>query len=351
MRPCLIPAIGTAFHDMRTMMRLGALLLALPAAAGCVTPRFEAPAPPVDPATMHAFHNTRTEWVYYSGVVDTAEGRRFGVMFTIFQMTDKLTGGYFYPGILVILDPESKTYHPQYDLGRGRASVTHGVPGADTSVARYAASPDGSMSIQGSFSQNKTPLGVDLVLRPTQGPLLHGVDGIIAMGDGLDSGYYSFTDMVPQGSLSIAGARYTVNGGRVWMDHQWGNWTDDGMYWDWFSLRLHNGSALMLFQFRDKAGRVVPGTWSYRAADQTVRYGQQYILDTRERWTDRESGAVYPLDWRIRIADLQADWTVSPVFNGQVVKPSRLWEGLCVVSGTVLGQAVQGDAFVELTGY
>lgn len=207
------------------------------------------------------------------------------------------------------------------------------------------------MSIRGKFNGAESPLGIDLVITPTQGPLLHGGQGIISMGDGIDSGYYSFTDMAPKGSITIGERSFSVVGGRIWMDHQWGNWIDDGMYWDWFSLRFDDGAALMLFQFRDKKNNVVPGNWSYRAADGSVVYGHDYELEAVDRYQDTDTKASYPLDWRIRIKDLNASFSVLPLFNDQVAKPSRLWEGLCSFNGSVGGRNVGGDAFVELTGY
>jgi predicted secreted hydrolase len=327
------------------------VMAALACLAGCATARFVEPSTPTDPVSMHAFHSNRTEWVYWSGVVSTAEGKDLGVMFTIFQMTDSLTGGFFYPGIIVVADPAAGRCYPQVDYGRSKAAVTLGEPRVDTAAAHYALNPDGSMSISGAFAVNPTPLGLDMTLTPGRGPLLHGGGGVIIMGDGRDSGYYSLTDMTPKGTVSVGGARYTVTGGRIWMDHQWGNWTNDGMNWDWFSLRLDDGGALMLFQFRDKKNQIVPGNWSWRAADGTVRYGHGYELRTDSIFHDVKSKADYPLDWTIRLPDLDASFTVTPTMRDQIVRPSRIWEGLCSFTGTVAGAPARGDAFVELTGY
>ena len=71
------------------------------------------------------------------------------------------------------------------------------------------------------------------------------------MGDGRSSYYYSFTNLATAGMLTVNTTEYTIASGRTWMDHQWGNYTVLGMKWDWFSLRLDDGSSLMLFQFRE----------------------------------------------------------------------------------------------------
>ena len=42
----------------------------------------------------------------------------------------------------------------------------------------------------------------------------------------------------------------------AWMDHQWGDFiTLTGTGWDWFSLRLDDGSAYMVYVIRDRPAR------------------------------------------------------------------------------------------------
>jgi predicted secreted hydrolase len=317
----------------------------------CATP-FVAPlrvAQDATPASLHVFHSDRYEWLYFSGVVDTTEGRQLGVMFTVFQFVHPVTQAFIYPSILVVLDPDGKTYNAQMSSGTSGNHVVHGWPSVDTKSAHFGLAEDGSMRISGEFSDEKPMVAMDLTVTPTRPPLLHGVDGIIKMGDGLDSGYYSLTNLKPGGGVTVGAQRYTVTGGRLWMDHQWGNWTSAGLHWDWFSLRFDDGGALMLFQFRDPQNRVVPGNWTYRAADGAVKHGSAYKLETARVYKDPADGARFPLDWKIRIDDLDLTANVSPRFDAQRFK--FLWEGLATVSGTLAGKPTSGHAFVELTGY
>lgn len=48
----------------------------------------------------YCFHTNANEWFYFSGVIETSEGKEFGLMFTIFQfpvigVTSQLTGQAF----------------------------------------------------------------------------------------------------------------------------------------------------------------------------------------------------------------------------------------------------------------
>ena len=172
------------------------------------------------------------------------------------------------------------------------------------------------------------------------------------MGDGNDSGYYSFTNLEPSGTVSVDGHDYSVSGGRIWMDHQWGNWTPDGMFWDWFSLRFNDGGALMLFQFRDDQNRVSNGNWTYRSSDGRVRYGADFSVAAVRSYSVDDGETTYPLDWGLEIPSLDARFRVQPRFDTQDITDGlRIWEGLASVDGRIGDVSLAGDAFVELTGY
>jgi predicted secreted hydrolase len=138
------------------------------------------------------------------------------------------------------------------------------------------------------------------------------------------------------------------------MDHQWGSWDfHDGLSgWDWFSLRLDDGSQLMLFGFRDSEGSIqsgAGGTWV--AADGTAEHllGGDYSLEVLEEWASPDTGAVYPVKWRLAVPSHSVDATVEATFPEQEMAVQFgpvYWEGSVTVDGTV-----SGVGFVELTGY
>ncbi|MDQ1258140.1 MAG: hypothetical protein QG656_2749 [Candidatus Hydrogenedentes bacterium] len=316
---------------------------------GCPDPVYDAPSTPLEFPADHGFHSNGTEWLYFSGVLQTDAGNELGFMFTIFQresLIRSLNEGYFYPCILAVSDPAASAFYSKVTLGLfGSSCFPDGLPLIEAEGGRIACLPSGDFHVQADIDG----LSIDLNLKPAEEVLPHGEDGLIPMGDGIDSGYYSFTNLPTSGTVSIDGVDHAIVSGRTWMDHQWGNWTDRGMIWDWFSLRFDNGGSLMVFQFRDGANNVIHGNWTYRDADGQVRYGTDFSVAAHRTYTDPESGDAFPVEWTVAVPSLDAEFRVTPVLDGQNIY--SLWEGLCNVEGALGGSPLTGKAFVELTGY
>ncbi|HCF85599.1 MAG TPA: carotenoid 1,2-hydratase, partial [Ktedonobacter sp.] len=75
-------------------------------------------------------------------------------------------------------------------------------------------------------------------------------------------------------------------------------------------------------------------------------------------WTSRVTGATYPSGWQIEINDshVQTLLTLTPEVQNQelVVYQSTgnaYWEGAVTIHGQSAGTQVQGEGYVELTGY
>ena len=157
-----------------------------------------------------------------------------------------------------------------------------------------------------------------------------------------------------EGYISLNGIEYTISSGRTWMDHQWGNYTVAGMIWDWFSLRLDDGRALMLFQFRNAKDVVVKTNWTYRTVAGLVTYGENFSVEATRTYQEEKGKSTYPIDWLVEVPDIDAEFMVSPLFDEQslydVMTPDY-WEGLCSVKGSIRSEDITGSAYVELTGY
>jgi len=298
--------------------------------------------------TDHGFHFNKDDWIYFSGVLKTVEGKEFGIMFTIFQYPLMPRNNFYYPCMLAVSDPDTKTYYAEQSRGffNGKCEFVDGYPVITSGSSRSTFLPSGKIQISSSIGK----LAMDLELESTTDVLLHGEDGIITMGDGIDSAYYSLTNLSPGGNLSINGQNYTISSGRLWMDHQWGNFTEVGQWWDWFSLRFDDGGALMLFQFRDFHNNVIGGNWTYRDATGAVFYGTDFSVTAKRTYVVPRTSIAYPVDWNVAIPSLDATFEVKPIFDAQTIGP-QLWEGLCTVQGTIGVTQLTGDAFVELYGY
>jgi predicted secreted hydrolase len=294
----------------------------------------------------YRFHTNNNEWVYFSGIVETSTGKEFGLMYTIFQFSAG-GGSYSYPTMLGISDPETARFYGSRSNWQSGTlgSTADGLPliEAGDSAFRWNSSDDLYIASVLNAS-DLTAIAVEMNMQPTRDVLIHGQDGFIPMGDGIPSGYYSLTNLLPtNGALRIGDQQHTITGGRIWMDRQWGDWTGAGYAWDWFSLRFDDGGALMLFQFRDAYDAVVMGNWTYRDKEGLVTYGTDFKVDAKRMFRS------YPIDWTVTLPSIDAEFKVRPLFDDQTF--TGLWEGLCDVSGRVGTSQLTGHAFVELSSY
>jgi predicted secreted hydrolase len=303
------------------------------------------------PADHGPHFDSRTEWWYFTGVASDDSGRALGFECTIFKRRVAGKKGFGYLGHVAVSDPETQGYACKETLTRPPVGgIVEGIPGI--SITNFSCDFSDNRTIFIRASSDNASL--DLELAPRDDILLHGRDGTIAMGDGLPSFYYSFTNLATDGSISFRGREYHIVAGRTWMDHQWGDFTAFGVIWDWFSLRLDDGGALMLFHFRTIFDRTVRSNWTYRSASGDVTYGTVFRMQAHRTYEDATGACAFPLDWTISIPDLNAEFTVLPLFDNQVFYSTMTpdyWEGLCSASGSINGAPAAGSAYVELSGY
>ena len=303
------------------------------------------------PADHGAHFDSKNEWWYFTGTASDDNGTTLGFEWTVFKIKSLGKKEFSYLGHVAVSDPMARDYAYKETLTKPPvAGITEGIPKIHVTDFSYDFSDNQTIFI----SAHSDNASLDLALAPSEDVLLHGRDGAIAMGDGMRSYYYSFTNLATSGAISFKGRDYAITSGRTWMDHQWGNFTALGVIWDWFSLRLDDGGALMLFHFRDIWGRTVRTNWTYRSAAGDVSYGNFFHLQSHRTYEDATGACSFPLDWSISIPDLQAEFTVLPLFDSQVFFSAMTpdyWEGLCSVTGSINGAAATGSAYVELSGY
>jgi len=295
--------------------------------------------------------NAVNEWWYFTGEVKTAEGKTLGFEFTIFKRLTSLPDNFSFLGHLALSDPEAAEHRYIEKATRGPvAGIEEGKTEITVENFSYQFAETSGFHIKADTES----ISLDFVLVPQSALLPHGRNGIITMGDGKSSYYYSCTSLSTTGSISVQGTDYTISSGRTWMDHQWGNYTILGMKWDWFSLRLDDGSSLMLFQFRDIFDNPTIKNWTLQSATGSVIYGGAFSVQAARLYHEQQGHSTYPLDWTIVVPGLDAEFMVRPRFDEQslydVMTPDY-WEGLCSVAGTMAGKEVSGSAYVELTGY
>ena len=110
-------------------------------------------------------------------------------------------------------------------------------------------------------------MAIDLILGSEKRPAIHGHDGVSQKANcvGCASHYYSLTRLNTTGKVRVGDKTFPVNG-LSWLDQEFGSnqLTENQTGWDWFSLQLSNGSEVMLYQLRNKNGKLdsnSSGSW------------------------------------------------------------------------------------------
>lgn len=324
--------------------------------------------PFVYPADLGPHLDFQTEWWYYTGNLETADGRHFGYQLTFFRrgmsatpvdrqgslatreiyfahfaITDVATGQHF--GV--------ERFSRQADGLAGASGEPYRVWLEDWQVI----SPDGEgrfLELSAQDGGNALTLSLD-----SKKPYIpNGDGGLSSKGPepGNASYYFSGTRLVTKGSLTIDGQTFDVQG-LSWFDHEWSTsaLSADAVGWDWFSLQLSDGRDLMYFQIRNKDGSLSPvSSGTLVEADGRIIHlvRDQVQLDIESTWRSQQSGAVYPAAWRIAIPSQALQLKIEPWVADQEMRVSvTYWEGAVRFSGSSSGGEVSGCGYVELTGY
>jgi predicted secreted hydrolase len=209
-----------------------------------------------------------------------------------------------------------------------------------------------------SLSARSEEVGIRLNLEQRLPPIIHGIDGLSQKGPepGNASYYYSIVGQYASGEVVIGDSTYQVVG-EVWKDHEYSTSAlgDDAVGWDWFSIQLDDGSALMFFEIRRKDGSLEPfssGTYIDSQGNSWSLGLGDWQVDILDQWTSPSSGATYPAAWAISIPAHDLSLTGRPMMADQELNLSTTyWEGAVAFEGTVKGQPVTARGYIELTGY
>uniref|UniRef100_UPI004047C522 lipocalin-like domain-containing protein n=1 Tax=Shewanella baltica TaxID=62322 RepID=UPI004047C522 len=172
--------------------------------------------------------------------------------------------------------------------------------------------------------------------------------------------YYSQPFIEISGEINRNGEVERVTG-QGWLDREWSSQflTKTQQGWDWFALRLNDGSTLMLFQLRDQSPaentKNTPLSAFYSArrmfADGTGRNinstdNSNDIKMTPLKWQHTVNGD-YPVSWQVKIPSENIDITITPLNpNSAMPLSTPYWEGPVQLSGSHTG-----TGYMELTGY
>lgn len=348
----------------------------------------------IEPRTLqfpqdHASHpGFQTEWWYFTGNLKDDGGREFGYQFTIFRRavsaqsasergrTSAWAVDDVYIGHLAISDIGGKTFHFQEEARRGVMDIAGATTPHPRPLPASQGGENGARVWMGSWEMLRTEKGfslkaeskgvaLKLELNETMAPVCHGrpgEEGLSRKGPrpGQASYYYSIPQMKTAGSLALNGKTFAIKSGVSWMDHEFGSnqLSAEQAGWDWFSIQLDDGSALMLYMLRNKDGSLEPnssGTWIDASGKATYLPLDAIKLTRGRKWRSEFSGGEYTLGWQIELPAQKVSLSVDAAQDDQEVraaKTSRVsyYEGAVRVSGSVGEKKVGGSGYLEITG-
>jgi predicted secreted hydrolase len=287
-----------------------------------------------------ALHSSQLEWWYWSGHLETADGRWFGFEETFFSVTQgtvkgqevdtaltDIEGQKFYPSVEYALTPPTKV-DDGFDLS------------VDGETAKGGNGHDALHATPGSTS-------FDLTLDSVKAPVLQYGDGYETYSPSGYTYYYSRELLDAKGTVTVDGKAMAVTG-QAWFDHQWGEL--DAVVtrgWEWFAIQLDDGREMMLYVLLSDGKPTAP-SGSLSDADCHVTYlsGSDVTVSTTGSWKSPHTSCTYPMGWHVHYGDL--DLTITPTLTDQELYTGmqKYWEGASTVTGSATGRA-----YVELNGY
>ncbi|GAB4399912.1 MAG: lipocalin-like domain-containing protein [Anaerolineales bacterium] len=324
---------------------------------------------PFEPSRDFGAHpNYQTEWWYYTGNLQTAEGRHFGYQFTIFRRAllppnlraaraSSLAADQIYMAHFALTDSAGGKHYAFERFERGDNQIAGAesppyrvwlqdwqVRATAPNVYHMHAAQDG--------------IAITFTLTDTKGSVLHGNAGYSQKGPdpGNASFYHSQTRLQTAGSIQINAETFNVRG-LSWKDQEYSTsaLAPDQIGWDWFALQLDDGSELKVFHIRKADGSIDPfSAGSYIAPDGSLTPLQRddFEIIVKDYWQSPRTEARYPARWVVRVPSLGIELNLQPTLPDQELNVSyAYWEGAVRLTGQIGATSVSGFGYVEMTGY
>lgn len=338
-------------------------LAAPPAFARALEPRaFELP-------RDHGPHpEFQTEWWYYTGNLASADGRRFGFQLTFFrrgmapgeEQRPSLRTRQVWFAHFALTDVGARRHRFAERFARGAGGLA-GATGEPFRVwlEDWQAEATNAQGSALRLVARDGGLSLDLRLEAGKPLVAHGDRGLSPKSaePGNASLYVGYTRLSARGAVATEGGAPVEVQGQAWFDHEWSTSAlgQGALGWDWFSLQTDDGRELMYFQIRREDGTLEPASGGTLVEpDGSARHvaSRDVRLEVTRRWTSPETGATYPAGWRLSLPGEGLELELEPWIDSQEMRTSfTYWEGAVRVSGRRDGQPLQGQGYVELTGY
>jgi predicted secreted hydrolase len=322
------------------------------------------------PEDFGAHDDFRTEWWYYTGNLQTPQGRHFGFELTIFRV------GLLPPTVELPDDSQwydRSVYFSHFaisDIGDERFYAFERYSRPGPGLAGAQADPyrvwieDWNITERESgvyhLQAAQAEVAIDLTLTDEMGVVLHGENGYSRKGENVTNAsyYYSQPRLRAEGLVEVDDTQYQVSG-LAWKDHEFssGVLDENQIGWDWFSLQFEDGPALMLFQLRERdGGTSASSSGTFIAADGIPQLVQNtdFEITVLDEWRSPHTQGLYPATWEIQLNKPDCLLEVHPWMADQELNFPTVtyWEGAVRFEGICdNGVPARGNGYVELTGY
>ncbi|MFW6350116.1 MAG: lipocalin-like domain-containing protein [Thiohalospira sp.] len=308
----------------------------------------------------------RQEWWYFTGNLESEQGRRLGYQITLFrtavapavpELDSAWATNQVWMGHLAVTDPESGRF--VFDERFARGALGQAGARAEPFAAwlgdwRMEGGEAGAPPFH--IRAEAEELAIDLTLDPGKPAVLQGDGGLSQKGPeaGNASWYYSLPRLPTRGTVRVEDEAWSVEG-RSWLDREWSTSAlgEGQTGWDWFSLQLDDGRDLMIYRIRQADGEPAPqsyATWVDAEGEREPDLDFAAIeLEPVDYWQSPETGSRYPVEWRLELPGEEEAWTVRAVQPAQELRTFvTYWEG--AVDVVAEGEAI-GRGYLEMTGY
>src|SRR5690242_6399777 len=201
----------------------------------------------------------QTEWWYYTGNVNSADGHRYGFELTFFRQgvdrDRKATSPWdindLYVAHLALSDLHAGTFLHAERTNRAGPGIA-GISEQERRIwnGNWQISWQGDEQILRATDEQ---FSFHLRLQSVKPPVIHGRNGISqkTAGPGRASHYISLTRLNTSGEIQFSRQTFQVTG-TAWMDHEFftHQLDKDQVGWDWMSIQLEDQTELMLFRIR-----------------------------------------------------------------------------------------------------
>lgn len=307
------------------------------------------------------------EWWYFTGNLDTLEGRHFGYELTFFRIglsphevnrSSEWASRQLYSAHFALTDVENDRFYSFERYSRDALGMA-GAIGSPFQVwlEDWSAAATGSGALPVRLNAADEGVEIDLNLSSQKRIVLNGEDGFSRKGNnsGEASYYYSLTRLPTEGDITLDGKTYAVSG-LSWLDREWSSaqLSEEHVGWDWFALQLSDGRDVMYGVLRPadengsafELGAMVEADGSHKSIE-----AGKVALDVLD-WWESPLGGTYPSRWRFRMPSEDLDLVVTPYTSNQELNAIvRYWEGAVRIEGVSRGSPISGSGYVELTGY